>query len=203
MAGAARLKRAAHVAALLAGALVPGAARAHGATNVGDFYAGLAQPLYHPESLLLLVALGLFAGQAPAERRYAAPVAFAAATLVGAAAALLGLEAPVAIWVLRAGTIALGLLVAARRSTATPVLLALGAVLGLAQGFHAAFGDRADLARPLLYALGLALAPLVTSGWLILLAERARAFWMQVGLRVVGSWVATIALLVSALALAR
>jgi hypothetical protein len=54
-----------------------------------------------------------------------------------------------------------------------------------------------------LYALGLALAPLVTSGWLILLAERARAFWIQVGVRVVGSWIATIALLVTALALTR
>lgn len=178
-------------------------AHGHGATDVGDFYAGLAQPVYHLESLLLLVALGLFAGQAPAERRYAAPLAFAGATLIGAAAAVLGLELPGAVWVVRVGSLLLGLAIAARRGTALPVLLALGAVLGLGQGHYAALGDRADLARPALYALGLALGPLVTSGWLILLAERARAFWMQVGLRIVGSWIATIALLVSALALAR
>jgi hydrogenase/urease accessory protein HupE len=182
--------------------LAPGPARAHGATDVGDFYAGLAQPLYHLESLLLLLALGLFAGQAPPERRYAAPLAFAAATLVGAAAALLGLELPGAVWAVRAGSLVCGLAVAARLAPGLGVFAAAGLVFGLGQGHYAALGDRAELARPALYALGLALGPLVTSGWLILVAERARAFWMQVGLRVVGSWIATIALLVCALALA-
>jgi hydrogenase/urease accessory protein HupE len=207
VAGAAGLKRArrtlaAPAAVFFAVALAAGPARAHGATNVGDFYAGLMQPVYHLESLLLLLALGLFGGQAPAERRHAAPLAFAAATLVGAAVALLGGALPQAAWLVRGGSAALGLLVAARWIPGLRLSLLLAIALGVGQGQYAALGDRADLARPWLYALGLALGPLVVSGWLIALAERARAFWMQVGWRVVGSWIATIALLVMALELA-
>jgi hydrogenase/urease accessory protein HupE len=193
---------AAPAAAFAAIALAAGPAHAHGATDVGDFYAGLLQPVYHLESLLLLLALGLAAGQAPAERRHAVPLAFAGATLVGAAAALAGGALPQADWLVRGGSAALGLLVAARWIPDPRVALILALALGVGQGQHAALADRADLARPWLYALGLALGPLVVGGWLIALADRARAFWLQVGWRVAGSWIATIALLVAALELA-
>lgn len=188
------------LAALL---LAASPASAHGSASLGDFYAGLSQPLYHLESLLLLLALGLWVGQRAEREQLAGFVAFVAASLVGASASLLGVTTPAALWGVRLGTIALGLLTAARWFPPLWLAVALGAVLGAAQGSFGAGGDRGEIARPLVFTIGLGVAPLLVASWFVALADRFRARWMEIGFRVVASWIATIALLVAALAAAR
>jgi len=181
---------------------LPAPAAAHG-MRVGEFYAGLAQPLFHPESLLLLLAFGIWAGRREPHPPGALPLVFVVAVGVGASAGLVGLALPPAAWAVRAGALVFGLLAAAERTAPLPVAALLCAVVGLGHGHVAAFEDRGAAERPILYALGVALAPLLAWGQVAAFTERVRAFWARVGLRVAASWIATIALLVSALGLSQ
>jgi hypothetical protein len=52
-----------------------------------------------------------------------------------------------------------------------------------------------------LYVLGFALGLGLLLFHVENLAVRARAFWMQIGIRVVGSWIAAVGVLISVLAL--
>lgn len=186
-------------------ALAPAPAAAHGTMQAGDFYAGLLQPAFHLESLLLLVALSLWTGQLQPPDQGRLPAAFSAAVLVGGLAGVAGLgeaAAGAAAWSVRGGALALGLLVASRPPQPRTLRYGLAIVLGLGQGHLGSLADRAALTRPLLYVLGLALAPLVLGGLAIGVSERFQAFWVQVAFRIAGSWIATVALLVSALQLA-
>jgi hydrogenase/urease accessory protein HupE len=181
----------------------PTAALAHGTMKVGDFYGGLSQPIFHPESLLPLLAMLLWCVQGPSEiARPRVPLVFALATAAGSALATAGVDLPPAIWVARAGALVLGLLVAARVPSDDRFAAPIAILIGVAAGHASTWPDRADLARPWLYAGGLAMAVVIAWGYLGSLALRFRAFWAQVALRILGSWIATITLLVSALALA-
>ena len=174
---------------------------AHGSANLGDFYSGLSQPIFHLESLLLLLAVGLWVGQTRADSQLAAPLAFAGASLIGGVIALLDVPFPAALWIVRCGALGVGLLVALRWNPPFAGMLGLAIILGGGQGHFAAYLDRTEVGRPLLFALGLGLAPVLVTSWFVALADRFRAVWIQVAFRVVGSWIATIALLVLVLAL--
>jgi len=97
--------------------------------------------------------------------------------------------------------LAFGGLVAARLRPPAAPALGLAALAGLAQGSVGAFGEPAAAARPLLYATGYALGLGLLLFHVENLAVRARAFWLQVGIRVVGSWIAAVGVLISVLAL--
>jgi hypothetical protein len=72
---------------------------------------------------------------------------------------------------------------------------------GLAQGGVATLGEPAAASRPVLYVLGFALGLGLLLFHVENVAVRARAFWMQVGIRVVGSWIAAVGVLIGVLAL--
>lgn len=190
-------------ALLLAIGLPASEALAHGTIKAGDFYSGLVQPVFHPESLLALLALLLWSTQLAEPQGYLVPFVFCAAALAGCASAWLASDLPAVAWVERGATLVLGLLVAARWSLPRAAALALAVALGLATGHEAMAPELAALQRPWLYALGLGAAVLVLWGYLTSLTQRFRAHWAQVAVRIGGSWIATVTLLVSALALAR
>ena len=195
--------RRAAAALLLALCLPASPALAHGAMKAGEFYSGFVQPVFHPESLLALLALLLWSTQRTGSEWYALPLAFAAAALAGCALAGLAGERAWVAWVERGATLALALLVAARRSLPQPLAFAVGIALGLAAGHQAMQPELATLQRPWLFALGLAAAVLVVWGYLASFTQRFTAPWAQIAARIAGSWIATVTLLVSALALAR
>jgi len=196
--GPARTRRraASAVAGLL---LLPSPASAHGSAKLGDFYAGLAQPVYHPESLLLVLALALFVARDPERPAIPSLFAFVAATLAGAGVGLAAVPLPGVDQAVRLGALAVGLVVVTAWRAPRIAAAAVAAVLGAAHGHLAAFADRALVDRPVLFVLGLGLAPLLVASWIFVLCDRVRAPWLQIGLRVLGSWIATIALLVAAL----
>jgi hydrogenase/urease accessory protein HupE len=193
------LRRAAVLASALA--LAPAPALAHGSLRIGEFWTGALQPVYHPESLMLALAVALWTAQRPAGHAVRVPAAFVAAALAGGALALLGHALPAAPWIVRAATLAVALAVAARLRLPPLPALALAVAAGLAHG-SVAVGDEA-LARPVLYLLGLGTGTALLAFHVADLVRRHRAFWLEVGVRVAGSWIATVALLVAAFELRR
>jgi hydrogenase/urease accessory protein HupE len=93
----------------------------------------------------------------------------------------------------------LGLLVAARLRLPPVVALALGLGVGLAHGYVATFSERETIARPILYMLGMCSGVGLLCFHLESLVLRFSAFWMQIAVRVLGSWIAAIGLLVAVL----
>jgi urease accessory protein len=190
--------------ALAAGVLLvvlPAGAHAHSGVDMGDFYAGLTQPVFHWELLLLALAAGLWSSQAEDPNNVRLPVAFLIATVVGASVGLWGPAAVASFWPVRVEALLLGLLVATRLRL-SKVAVAVAALGGLTYGWVAAVGEAPDIGKPIPYALGLVAGVFVLFGWVLAFTDRFRAFWVEVAVRVVGSWIATISLLVSALDLA-
>jgi urease accessory protein len=181
---------------------VPGSALAHSGVDMGDFYAGLTQPVFHWELLLLALAAGLWASQADDPDNVRLPVAFLVATLLGAAVGLWGPATTASFWPVRLEALVLGLLVAVRLRLAK-VAIGLGALAGVTYGWVAAVGEAPDVGKPIPYALGLVAGVFVLFGWVLAFTDRFRAFWVDIAVRVLGSWIATISLLVSALDFAK
>jgi urease accessory protein len=129
------------------------------------------------------------------------PVAFAAAALAAGCAALAGAAVPGAAALQTGAMLGFGALVAARVRLPAPLALVLAGVAGLAQGSVGVFGEPAAAARPVLYLLGFGLGLGLLLFHVENLAVRARAFWMQVGIRVVGSWIAAVGVLIGVLSL--
>jgi urease accessory protein len=123
-----------------------------------DFAAGLVHPFGGGDHILAMVAIGLWGVVAGGRARWAWPVAFVAMLLVGFAAAVLGLQAPLVEPAIATSIVVLGLLVAL--AVRAPVWL--GAVIvGLFAFFHGhAHGTEAVTAAVKLveYASGFSLA---------------------------------------------
>lgn len=192
-------RRAAWLVAAVAFTAEP--ALAHGNMAIGEFYSGALQSLLHFDALLPLLALALWAAQLGEPSLWHIPLACLAAGVLGSAAATAGFALPGATAAGSFLMLALGLLVAANLRVAAPAAIAIAAVVGLQHGYAGTLGEEAAARRPLLYAVGL----LAGTGLLLLhienIAMRARAFWMQIGMRVIGSWIAAIGLLISMLSL--
>jgi urease accessory protein len=174
---------------------------AHGSMAMGELYSGMLQPVLHFESLLPILALALWAVQLGEPLLWQLPLAFAGAALVAAVVGLLGVAAPFAPHVQSAAMLGFGGLVAARLRVPAPLALGVAVLAGLAQGHVGVFGEPAAASRPVLYVTGFAIGLGLLLFHVENLAVRARAFWLQIGMRVVGSWIAAVGVLISVLAL--
>ena len=183
--------------------LVQTSAHAHGASaGMAGFGGGLIHPLITPAHLLLLLALGLWLGQ----QRPLALRLPALAFVPGAAVGLLAttrLALPPAWQVLLlclALAAALLLATAARLPSwaALPLLAGAGLALGLDSGVDSADSATALVITLLATWLGLGLCLVNFAYYTALLPQRK---WVQIGVRVAGSWLAAICLLVLAFAL--
>jgi hydrogenase/urease accessory protein HupE len=172
----------------------PGSAQAHlVTTGLGPVYDGLVHYALAPEDLVPVLALAALAGLrgAPHGRRVllVLPIAWLLGRLLGLSIGIVASPlAPVASFLL------LGGLVAADARLPLAATSALALILGLLHGY---LNDVA-MARPGLGALGVigvvicvfTLTALVTS-----LVVPLRAVWPRVAVRVAGSWIAAVGLL--------
>ena len=163
-------------------------------SGFGPFYDGLAHPFVVAEDLLPVVALGLLSGLGGARRGrwalFALTVSWAAG--MAAAAFVQGPAAPV--WWTGVGTIVLGALVAADRSLPLRVVAGLAAVVGATHGF----GNGRELsatAGGVLAMTGIVCALFVLASLLAGQVACLKAPWARIVVRVAGSWVAAIGLL--------
>ncbi|RMF14712.1 MAG: hypothetical protein D6761_08980 [Candidatus Dadabacteria bacterium] len=173
--------------ALLA-CLIPASADAHMALQSGPFYAAVVHPWINVSSALLLVAVCLWQAQSVHRGDVLAVLAISVPLVVGA---LLGVRwggfAPEA--VSYGLTIVTGAVVAARLQPRAPIRLVVVALMALYGGVVAGSDAAADVGRFLPFATGTLVGALVVPAVIIgMLMERPQQV-VQVGIRVVGSWI--------------
>jgi len=182
--------------ALAASWLQPAPALAHGSLAVGDFYTGMLHPLLHFETLLPLLAMALWAGQLGGPQAWRLPLAFSAAALLGAVAGLLNVEPWLGLWLLRLSMLVLGLMVAACGRLPAWLAVAMVCLFGVEQGQANTYDPQQQVERPLLFLAGLGSSIGLVFFHVVTRVVRYRAFWVQTGVRVLGSWIAATGLLV-------
>lgn len=187
----------------VAAGLAAGPAAAHGGLPGGEgFLPGLLHPFVAIEHLLLLLALGLLAGQGPPARRGAGFAAVGLGLLAGLAGTRGGLSEPsvVAPTILGLGCVAGCLLALAPGRPPRLLLPLLAAAAGLAVGLDT---DAAPAGVPWAVVAG-AVAGVLVGAYLIVLDAAALAVAaarppFAIAVRVAGSWIAAIALMLLAL----
>jgi urease accessory protein len=175
-------------------------AHAHStAQGIGDFYAGFLHPVTAPEHVLPFFALGVLAAQ-QAPRGQAALPLFWVVLMAGAALALWQPALPWVGFVNILSALVLGALIALNARLPGALLFALAAVFGLTHGVANGTAITATI-RPYLFIPGLGLAALVITGYGLVFTDwllRRKAGWIKIAVRVAGSWIAAIGMLVLA-----
>ncbi|MDB5851146.1 MAG: hypothetical protein JWP29_4898 [Rhodoferax sp.] len=194
-------RRALAAAALLTAA---SAARAHGAVDgVNSFYAGLLHPFQNLPHLLLLVGLGIWLGQRQ-------PLKIGLPMLACAVGAALGLllttplagpfrvPAPSPGWLIGAA-LCVGVLIASSLGAPGWLRAAIAGVAGMAVAFDSGVDGTPPIGT---------LALMLAGTWAIIVVLVAnvayyvslvpRVKWLQIAVRIVGSWLAAASVLVLA-----
>lgn len=180
-------------------ALGADAAYAHAASaQAGSFYAGLLHPLTAPEHVLPMLALGLLAGQRGLREGQGVLLAFVVALAAGA-----GLAPPGATpgWIPPSNVgslVVIGGLVAAAWRLPTALLYALALWFGMTHGYANGTALSPNLS-PTVFILGLIAAALLATGYGLVVTDtllRLKPAWPRVAVRVAGSWVAAVGILV-------
>lgn len=187
---------------VLAGLVLPGLAHAHSAVaGMNSFYAGLLHPLLTLPHVLVLLGLGIWLGQHPPLRLKTPMLAYA----TGCAAALL-LTTRIAMppssqTAVVAVALGCGLLVAASARLHIGLRATVAAVAAIAVALDSGVdGAPANLATALtLLGTWISTTVLVANiaYYTALCPQRP---WVQIALRIAGSWMAAVSLLVLAFA---
>ena len=163
-------------------------------SGFGPFYDGAAHPLLSPEDLLAVAATALLAGQsgAGAARWLLAtlPAAWLLAMTAAWALALPGMPA----WIAAATTALTGGAVAAAVRLRPAAVLGLGAVIGAVHGLSNG-AELGGSAGGLLASAGTACCIAVIVALLAGQVTVLRAHWARLAVRISGSWIAAIGLL--------
>jgi urease accessory protein len=172
---------------------------AHTTKGVGDFHAGFLHPLTAPEHIIAFVAFGMLASQQGLWGLRALVLLWIAGA-IGATAALWTPAQTLVDLINIASMIALGGMIAANFSYPAIVLYPLAAVVGLSHGL----ANGAAIEPPLkayLFIPGYVVSSiatvsigLVVTDWLL----QRKVEWVKIAVRVAGSWIAAIAVLVLA-----
>ena len=172
---------------------------AHGNIDVADFYQGMLHPILHIEHILSILALGFWSGQAKGRGQWLTPLTFTGAVLLGAVLGLCSVELPAAPVVIYASMILLGLLVAARLRLPVAAMVSIAASLGLFHGWAHGNGMLESLDKPVAYVIGIGVALGLLLFYSVQLLVYFRANFIQIAVRIAGSWITAIGLLVLAL----
>jgi len=195
-----RLRRGpmARIAEVVAGALaclLPVPARAHlVTTGLGPIYDGIGHLLVSPDDLLPVVALALLAGQSGKAAGRKALLLLPVAWTVGGLAGYWARVPPLPGLTAAASLLLLGILVAADRRLSAALVGGLAVLLGLLHGWLNGASIAAAGREPL-GVLGIAGAVFVVVALAASQVVSLRAAWARIGVRVVGSWIAAIGLL--------
>jgi len=163
-------------------------------TGFGPFYDGLTHLFLTPEDLLPVIALALLAGlhgaRAGRAALFALPAAWLGGALAGAFAPLYGAPFMVA----AAATIVVGALVAADAPMPAVAIVGVAVVIGLIGGVQSGV-DLAIARVSFLVVVGATCGLFVTVSLLSGQVVSLRAPWARIVVRVGGSWIAAIGLL--------
>jgi urease accessory protein len=156
----------------------------------------MLHPVTALEHALPIFALGLLAGQQGARAARWLLAVFSFALLLGAALAIVAPALPWVPLLNRASFALLGALVAGAWRLPLPVMTGLAALFGLSHGYENGSALTPEAAAYLFVPgtalIGFMAAAVVSAGTLAL---TARAQWLRIAVRVAGSWIAAIGIL--------
>ncbi|WP_432719568.1 HupE/UreJ family protein [Jeongeupia wiesaeckerbachi] len=189
------------LAALLLPGLWPAMANAHAAfAGAGDFYAGALHPLTSPEHVMLLLALGLLAGQNGRQRAAFLLAVFPLAVLAGAVLAQYWPAPPYWYAVNVVSAIVTGVLLALARPLPRVLLGGVEASAGLAFGIANGAAIEGQMLASA-FVPGIVIVAFLALAYLMAAGDALpRRGWVAVALRVAGSWTVAIGVLVLSLA---
>ncbi len=172
--------------------------------GMGEFASGFLHPLTTPPHLLVLLALGIWLGQHQPLRLQEPAAAFGTGSALGLLVTTTGRLAGVPPPLLIVLGLGVGAAVALDRPVPPPARWLACAIAGLVLGLDSGM----DAGTP-----GVAVAKTLSATWVSLLlcvvnvafyVSRLPGFqWVRIGLRVAGSWIVAVALLMLAFALRR
>lgn len=162
-------------------------------TGLGPFYDGILHFLQTPQDFLPVLALALLGGLRGAPYGRSVLFLLPAAWLAGGIAGLVW-HLPVGSIVATISVLLCGLLVAADTRLPRPACAALAAVIGLVHGLENG-GTITPMRVGLLELLGIGTAIFTVSALASALVVSLRPPWTRIAVRVAGSWVAAIGLL--------
>ncbi len=175
--------------------VVPAAAEAHLVTSgLGPFYDGALHLFISPEDLLGLLAITLLAGLCGAKAGRMTVIFLPLAWFV---AGLVGLVLPVAIdmpWLSVLSFLFVGVLVAIDPAVPPKVIALLAGILGLIHGLLNG-SALAAIGAGALALSGIAVTVLITALLISALVICLRAAWTRIVVRVAGSWIAAVGML--------
>ena len=179
-----------------------GTADAHSTVKgVGDLYAGLLHVLTALEHVLPFIALSLLAGQRGLKAQAEAVLlVFPVALMIGATAALWIPPVPGLAFFNIASAILLGGLVASAWLMPRALFYGLVVLFGISHGFANGEAISASI-KAYLFILGIGLAGLAVLAYGTLMIDfllKRKAGWVHIAVRVAGSWIAAIGVLVLA-----
>jgi hydrogenase/urease accessory protein HupE len=181
--------------AALAGALWPAPAEAHlVTTGLGPIYDGISHVLMSPDDLVPILAMALLAGLNGPTAGRRTLFALTAAWILGGMAGFLAGRPFVPAALPTASFLLLGGLTAADRRLSPALVTALAVAVGLLHGWLNGAGI-AESQREALGLVGIASATFVLVALASALVISLRAEWTRIAVRVAGSWIAAIGLL--------
>jgi hydrogenase/urease accessory protein HupE len=163
---------------------------------------GSLHPLAVPAHALALLALGLLIGQQSGGRRLAPFLAFVAGLVAGLAAIAFAFGPTSAANVLLAAAAVTGLLVALAHPLPAFVSVPLAAIAGIALGLDSP-PEAISIAVGTVMLIGTGLGASLAVAAVAAGTSCLRRAWQQIGVRILGSWIAASAILVLALRFAR
>jgi len=135
--------------------ILPSPVHAHMGTNIGDLYGGMLHPVLGWETLLPILALGLWLVQMGIKEAGRSLFIFVGAVLLGALGGLAGLDLARGPVLVRISLFVLGLLVVMKYRLPLPVTIAVLIIFGIGNGYGNTFESKEGIQQPHLYVLGL------------------------------------------------
>ena len=181
--------------------LLPPVAEAHVAVQTYALLAGALHPWINQDSALLLAAVTLWIAQRARSSEISYWVANAVALSAGVGAGLaVGVAGPA--WLSYAATVVVAVAVSARLLPPAVVWRALLALAALLAGYYAGVDAAAAVPSVAVFVLGVLAGGFVFPLSVAVLLANQQVRLVQVGTRVLGSWLAAIGLMLCALRLA-
>jgi urease accessory protein len=178
--------------------IFPSSALAHPMKGVGDFYAGMLHPMTSVECVLPIIALSLLAGQQNRRTAIGILLSFPIASVLGAWLGIVLTVSPLVAVINTAAMAVLGILVALNRTLPLQISVILSAVLGVTVGL-ANGGELTSDTSAYRFIPGLAVVGLLLISYGIGLVRSLNMPWAKIGVRVTGSWIAAVGILVLSL----
>jgi hydrogenase/urease accessory protein HupE len=182
--------------------LWPAPAHAHTSIQgMGEFISGLAHPVTTPAHILILIGMGLFAGQNWMKNFKIPLVTFVAVAAFALAMTLAGPPKFVTLPVLITIALGVGALVALDKPIPIAASTGLFAIAALAIGLDSGVetGGSAVVFKTLAGTWIAMVVLVINTGFYLSLGLQKK--WLKIGVRIIGSWLVAISLMVLAFAL--